>query len=82
MGKLFLVLFFTLLIFSATAKSWEVEEDQLNSIFELYGHKVQYGSHKNLIQYRKFIRSHQVNNRLRALSKVELLLKCIAYIMY
>ena len=82
MGWLFPVLLFTHFISSTTAKSWEVEEDKFNSIFELYWHKLQHGSHKNLVQYAKFIKSYQVNNILRALLKEKLLLKCIAFIMY
>ena len=84
MGKLFPALFFILLIFSTTVKSWEVKEDNFNSAFELCWNKAQHGLHNNLIQYnyRKFIKYCQVNNRLRISLKVKLLLKCVAYIMY
>ena len=59
-----------------------MDEDKFNSIFELCWHKVQHGLHKNLIQYRKFIKSYQFNISLRNLLKVKLYLKCVAYILY
>ena len=64
-GKLFPILFFINVIFFATVKSWKMEQDQFNSTFELYSNKVQIDMHKNLIQYRKFIKCYQVNNSIR-----------------
>ena len=70
-GKVFPVLFFIHLIFSARAKLWKVGEDQFNSVYELCWVMVQNDSYKNLIKYnyRKFIKSYKVNNSHRDIIK-------------
>ena len=48
----------------------------------MYYDKVHNDAHKNLFQYKTFIKPYQFDNSITILLKVKILFKCIAYIMY